>query len=335
MKRLLSMVILFVLVLTPLSVWAQDDELEWEEFTSEDGLLTLSYPADWIIQGALAEDPFPSVVIMNTQEAMDRYMDGEEPISGDQLVQVLLLPTEFFTLMGATVEPDAGALELAEAFATSFMGATMAEEDMGLDEEPEDDTEAEMSATEEAMDDGELTIGEPEEFEIEEDVTGAYVPVTEGNTEGAFIVTVVGEGLMAVTFIAAPPGEFTEEQAELGRQIAGSIAFAGTAEDIMNALMGGMGEIEGGMGEGEMGEAPAEGGMGEEGTGEDGATGATLDGDQLVNERCTVCHTRERIDAQDKDEAGWTETVDRMISYGAQLDDEERQTVIDYLVATH
>jgi len=84
-----------------------------------------------------------------------------------------------------------------------------------------------------------------------------------------------------------------------------------------------------------MGEAPAEGGMGEEGTGEDGATGATLDGDQLVNERCTVCHTRERIDAQDKDEAGWTETVDRMISYGAQLDDEERQTVIDYLVATH
>jgi len=60
-----------------------------------------------------------------------------------------------------------------------------------------------------------------------------------------------------------------------------------------------------------------------------------LDGNALVDERCTVCHTRERIDAADKDEAGWTETVDRMIGYGAQLNAEERQAVIDYLVSTH
>jgi len=60
-----------------------------------------------------------------------------------------------------------------------------------------------------------------------------------------------------------------------------------------------------------------------------------LDGNALVSERCTVCHSRERIDNADKDEAGWTETVDRMISYGAQLNAEERQAVIDYLVATH
>jgi sugar lactone lactonase YvrE len=63
--------------------------------------------------------------------------------------------------------------------------------------------------------------------------------------------------------------------------------------------------------------------------------GAALDGETLVNERCTVCHTRERIDAQDKDEAGWTETVDRMIGHGAQLNEEERAAVIEYLVATH
>ena len=54
-----------------------------------------------------------------------------------------------------------------------------------------------------------------------------------------------------------------------------------------------------------------------------------------MNERCTVCHTRERIDAQDKDEAGWTATVDRMISNGAQLTAEERETVMAYLIATH
>lgn len=62
-----------------------------------------------------------------------------------------------------------------------------------------------------------------------------------------------------------------------------------------------------------------------------GETGATLDGKALVDERCTVCHTCERIDAQDKDEAGWTATVDQMIANGAQLNVEERQAVIDYL----
>ena len=63
--------------------------------------------------------------------------------------------------------------------------------------------------------------------------------------------------------------------------------------------------------------------------------GAALDGDALINERCTVCHTRDRIDAQDKDEAGWTATVDQMIANGAQLNEEERAAVIEYLVETH
>ncbi|WP_119069471.1 DUF7282 domain-containing protein [Aggregatilinea lenta] len=61
-----------------------------------------------------------------------------------------------------------------------------------------------------------------------------------------------------------------------------------------------------------------------------GATSA-LDGDALVSERCTVCHSRERIDNAVKDQAGWESTVDRMIGYGAQLTPEERQAVIDYL----
>jgi len=94
-----------------------------------------------------------------------------------------------------------------------------------------------------------------------------------------------------------------------------------------------MGDMPGGeMGAGDDAAAP-EGEMGA-GEGEMGASPG-LDGNALVNERCTVCHSRERIDAQDKDEAGWTATVDRMIGNGAQLNAEERQAVIDYLVATH
>lgn len=58
---------------------------------------------------------------------------------------------------------------------------------------------------------------------------------------------------------------------------------------------------------------------------------AALDGAELVDTRCTVCHTRERIDNASKDEAGWAATVDRMIGYGAQLNEAERDAVISYL----
>jgi hypothetical protein len=51
----------------------------------------------------------------------------------------------------------------------------------------------------------------------------------------------------------------------------------------------------------------------------------------LVNSRCTVCHSRDRIDAATKDRAGWETTVDRMIGNGAQLTAEEREAVIAYL----
>jgi hypothetical protein len=90
--------------------------------------------------------------------------------------------------------------------------------------------------------------------------------------------------------------------------------------------------VEGAMMEGDM-EGETEGEMSED-MGEDmgeESMGAVLDGNALVSERCTVCHTRERIDTASKDQAGWEATVDRMIGYGAQLNADERQAVIDYL----
>ncbi len=64
-------------------------------------------------------------------------------------------------------------------------------------------------------------------------------------------------------------------------------------------------------------------------------TEGELDGAALVDERCTLCHSRDTIDSEDMDEAGWTETVDEMIENGAVLNDEERAAVIKYLVETH
>ena len=62
---------------------------------------------------------------------------------------------------------------------------------------------------------------------------------------------------------------------------------------------------------------------------------AQLDGATLVQQRCTTCHSITRIQRAHKDEAGWTSTVDRMIGYGAQLNDQEKAAVIAYLVANY
>jgi cytochrome c5 len=61
--------------------------------------------------------------------------------------------------------------------------------------------------------------------------------------------------------------------------------------------------------------------------------GAT--GGELVQERCTGCHSLERVTSAHKTEAEWEATVERMRDNGAQLTDAEAQTVIDYLSKTY
>ncbi len=59
-----------------------------------------------------------------------------------------------------------------------------------------------------------------------------------------------------------------------------------------------------------------------------------MGGEALVAERCTVCHDMARIEEYyGQDAAYWTEIVDEMIETGAQLNDEERQAVIDWLAS--
>ncbi len=51
----------------------------------------------------------------------------------------------------------------------------------------------------------------------------------------------------------------------------------------------------------------------------------------LINTNCTVCHSTSRISAAEKDLAGWTTTVNRMLSKGAALTNDEANLVIQYL----
>lgn len=67
-----------------------------------------------------------------------------------------------------------------------------------------------------------------------------------------------------------------------------------------------------------------------------GATTASADGAALVAERCTVCHDMAPIDheiAEHADRDEWLNVVNDMISRGARLSEQERDTVVDYLAS--
>jgi len=57
------------------------------------------------------------------------------------------------------------------------------------------------------------------------------------------------------------------------------------------------------------------------------------DGVELVRSRCMICHGMDAPSLPRQDHSGWTETVDRMIANGAELNEEERAAVIEYLAS--
>jgi cytochrome c5 len=62
---------------------------------------------------------------------------------------------------------------------------------------------------------------------------------------------------------------------------------------------------------------------------------AILDGQSLLQERCTVCHDLGRVERSEKTEEEWKATVERMVGKGAQLDEAEQELVIKYLAETY
>ncbi len=65
---------------------------------------------------------------------------------------------------------------------------------------------------------------------------------------------------------------------------------------------------------------------------EETSAAAATDGGELVESRCTACHTLDRVWAKAYTAEEWADVVDRMIGYGAELDEAERAAVLDELV---
>ena len=62
---------------------------------------------------------------------------------------------------------------------------------------------------------------------------------------------------------------------------------------------------------------------------------AVQEGQKLLNERCTVCHTLDRVKNFQKtaDKAAWEEKVSEMMGKGAKINATEKETLIGYLLA--
>jgi hypothetical protein len=63
--------------------------------------------------------------------------------------------------------------------------------------------------------------------------------------------------------------------------------------------------------------------------------GSTLDGQTLMQQRCSVCHSLDRVISAQKTLDQWTVSVNRMIAHGAQLTPAEEQTLLAYLAVNY
>jgi len=61
----------------------------------------------------------------------------------------------------------------------------------------------------------------------------------------------------------------------------------------------------------------------------------TLDGQALVEARCTQCHDLGRVERAIKGEEEWKATVERMVDRGAQLNEAEQEVVVQHLAEAY
>lgn len=62
---------------------------------------------------------------------------------------------------------------------------------------------------------------------------------------------------------------------------------------------------------------------------------STTSGAELLQDRCTRCHSLDRVRASSKTQAEWEATVARMRGKGAELTDAEAQVLIEHLAETY
>jgi mono/diheme cytochrome c family protein len=70
-------------------------------------------------------------------------------------------------------------------------------------------------------------------------------------------------------------------------------------------------------------------------SGEPSDQSVSVDGETLLQERCTECHGLERTTSAQKTREEWESTLTRMVNRGAELSDAEKTVLVDYLADTY
>ena len=58
-----------------------------------------------------------------------------------------------------------------------------------------------------------------------------------------------------------------------------------------------------------------------------------VDAEALILERCSVCHSTDRVFQANYAEERWSAVIDEMIGKGADVNAEEKQLMIDWLIS--
>lgn len=60
-----------------------------------------------------------------------------------------------------------------------------------------------------------------------------------------------------------------------------------------------------------------------------------LNGEDLMESRCAVCHGSDKVKQARKTHEQWEKTVNRMVSKGAKLNEAETKVLVDFLSETY
>ncbi len=58
-----------------------------------------------------------------------------------------------------------------------------------------------------------------------------------------------------------------------------------------------------------------------------------VDAEALILDRCSVCHSTDRVFQANYAEERWSEVIDEMIEKGADVNAEEKQLIINWLIS--
>lgn len=219
MKGFTRVLLAITLLAVPLTVLAQDDD--GQEFMSEDEMTTFSLPAEWYA-GEVLDAGFPTFTFANSEELLDVIMDQETTDDAAEAGQIggqmMLLPLDLLTMSGLELPDDATAEEIALLLIDLVFG----------DDASDDD------------------IGEPVLVEVDEGVEVVIFSVMseEEAKAGIALIYEVTDGIFAVAVASAYIDDYDEDLEAMFVEIVASIEYAGTANDLMLAILSAMSETE-------------------------------------------------------------------------------------------